>query len=129
MVNSSAHHVLEVVDWHEVLNDTTEGPEGLLLGHHLQEAPNDKVEALTVADMGVTVGIGRADTLNSIKNLLSKLLLQCILSFILLFVVLEKGLVRKRPRHVNFNLVSVGCRILRVKRRNQGLIIGVTLGK
>ena len=129
MIDSGAHHVLEVVDGHEVFDYTTEGPEGFFFSHHLQKTPNDKVEALTIPYMGVAVGIGRTDALYSVENLLSKLLLKRIFSFILLFIVLEKGLVRKCPWHINVNLVTISCWILRVKRRDQGLIIGVTLGK
>ena len=94
----------------------------------MQETSNDKVEALAVADVGVAICIGCTDTLNSVQNLLSKLLFECIFSFLLIFVVLEEGLVRKCPWHVNVNLVTISCWILRVKVGNQGLIIGITLG-
>ena len=79
--------------------------------------------------MGVAIGVGRADALNSVKYLLSKLLLKRIFSFLLMFVVLEKGLVRKCPWHVNVDLVAISCGILRVKVRNQGMIVCVTLSK
>ena len=129
LINSCAHHVLKVVNWHEVLNDTTECPEGFFFSHNLQETSNDEVEALAVADMGVAISIGCTDTLNSVKDLLPKLLFKRIFSFLLIFIVLEKGLVRKCPWHVNVNLVTISCRILRVKVGNQGLIISVTLSK
>ena len=129
LINSGANHVLKVVDWHEVLNDTTESPEGFFFSHHLQETSNDKVEALAVADMGVAIGVGRADALNSVKYLLSELLLKRIFSFLLMFIVLEKGLVRKCPWHVDVNLVAISCGILRVKVRNQGMVVCVTLSK
>ena len=79
--------------------------------------------------MGVAISIGCTDTLNSVKYLLPKLLFKRIFSFLLIFIVLEKGLVRKCPWHVNVNLVTISCRILRVKVGNQGLIISVTLSK
>ena len=79
--------------------------------------------------MGVAIGIGCTYTLNSVKYLLSKLLLKRIFSFLLMFIVLEKGFVRKCPWHVNFNLVAISSGILRVKVRNQGMIVCVTLGK
>lgn len=79
--------------------------------------------------MSVAVSIGRTDALNSVKNLLSKLLLKSIFSLLFMFIVLEKGLVRECPWHVHVNLVTISCRVLSVKVRNQGLIIGVRLGK
>ena len=79
--------------------------------------------------MSIAIGVGRTDTLNSIKYLLSKLLLKRIFSFLLMFVVLEKGLVRKCPWHVNVNLVTISSGILSVKVRNQGMIVCVTLSK
>ena len=55
LINSSAGHVLKVIDWHQILDQTCECPERLFLGHHLQQAANDEIEALAVPDMYITI--------------------------------------------------------------------------
>ena len=55
LVHSGADHVLKVIDWHQILDQTCEGPERLFFGHHLQQAADNEVEALAVPDMHIAV--------------------------------------------------------------------------
>lgn len=101
--------MLEVVYWHQIFDDAGEDPEGLFLGHDLQEPAYDEVEALTVADVNVAIRVRSANPLDCFKDLLTKLLLQGVLAFVPFFIVLKEGFVREGPGHVHLDLMSV-CR-------------------
>jgi len=114
LVDTSAEHVLEVVDWHKVFNYASKRPICFFLSHYLEQAANYKVETLAVTYVSISIRIGGADALDRIKNFLAKFLLQSVLSLFLFLVVPKARFVWKSSRHINFNLMSVDCWVLRV---------------
>ena len=115
LVNSSPQHMLEVVHRHDVFYDAGESPESLFFGHYLEKSSYDKVETLTVADVHVFVGVYSAHTLDRFEDLKTQFLFQGVLSCLSFFVIFEKGLIWEGPRHVYFDLVTVGSWILLVE--------------
>lgn len=77
--------------------------------------------------MHIAVGVSCANPLDRIEHLLAQLLLQRVPTFLPLLVIHEKGLVRERPWHVNFNLVSISCREFCVKLSDQSQVVCVFL--
>jgi hypothetical protein len=128
LVDAGTCHVLIIVEWHKIFDDAAKSPESLLFRHYLKETSDNKVEALTVANVDIAVRVGAANTLNSVQDLLSKLLLQSIISLVLLLVVFEECLIRKGPRHINCNLVSVCRWISCVHVFDQCKVVCITLG-
>ena len=76
LINSSAHHLLEVIHRHQSFYDTCERPEDLLLRHHLQESSYNEVEPLAVADVSVTNAVDGAHSRDGLEHFLPELLLQ-----------------------------------------------------
>ena len=114
LVDTSAKHVLEVINWHKVFNYASKSPICFFLSHYLKEAPNYKVETLAVTYVSITIRICSTDALDGIKHLLAKFLLQSVFSLVFFLVVLEAGFIWKSSRHINFNLMSVDSWVLRV---------------
>jgi len=114
LVDTSAEHVLEVVDWHKVFNYASKCPICFFLSHYLEQAANYKVETLAVTYVSISIGICSTDALDRIQHLLAKLLLQSVLSLFFFLVVPEASFIWKGSRHVNFNLMSVDSWVVRV---------------
>jgi len=73
----------------------------------LEEAANDEVEALAVANVHVSIAVRCAHTLDGLEHFLAELLFKGVFPLVLVFVVAEEGLVGKRPRHIHLDLVSI----------------------
>ena len=115
LVNPCPQHMLEVVHRHDVFHDAGESPKSLFFGHYLEQAADYEIETLTVADVHIFVGVYSAHTLDRFEDLKSQFLLQGVLSNLPLLIIPKEGLIREGPWHVNFNLVTVGSRILLVE--------------
>ena len=98
-----------IVKWENAttFNKGRESPEGLLLCHDLEQAAYDEVEALNVANLDVTVGVGRTDALNCFEHLTTELFFKSVLANISLFIVSKEVLISKGAWHINFDLMPV----------------------
>lgn len=123
LIDAGPDHVLKVIYRHQVFDQARERPESLFLGHNLQQTPDNKVEALAVADVRVAIGVRSADALDGIEDLLPKPLLKRVFSLVTVLIVLEEGLVGERPWHVNFNLMSIARGELLIEATEQRNVV------
>ena len=127
LINSGTKHVLKVINWHQVLNNTSKCPESFLFCHDLQQTSNYEVETLAVSYMGISHAVCSAYPRNGIKYLLTQLLIKSILPGIFVPIETEETLIIESPWHINFNLMFIWCWETFVVTLNQSHIISIVL--
>jgi len=123
LVDSGADHILEVIKGHYILDYVSKRPKSFFFCHYLEETPDYEVEALTIANVDISVSICCTNSLNSVQDVLPQLFLQGVFPLVFLFIVFKECFVGESPRHIDCDLMSVCSWVTSVQVLDQCKIV------
>lgn len=116
MIEYDAHHFAVVVERQEGLEQRAQHPERFFLTHNTQQTTHDKVEALTVADFGVSDGVCKANAPQLLDDLFRSVELFTRERAAQIHLNLMLVRVRERPVIVVYNVPITLTRMLGAER-------------